>query len=504
MKTSAAATHGYGLLLPGIVIAGWLMAAGTADAQWSENFDTYAAGSQVAGQGEWQGWDGAAAAGALVSSAQAFSSPRSIAITGGSDLVHRYSGYTSGRWVFSTRQYIPSSLTSGTSYFILLNTYNNGGPYNWSIQTAFDLSAGTLLEEQGTSQVRPIVRNQWVELKYYIDLTANTVSCYYNGAFFSSHRWQNAGANAIGAVDLFANNVGPVYYDDISLAPLADLNLTLETQTLVEDSKPSGTPHGGFNRGAAWLASSTDTNTAPVTRQGVMQFTSTERDQIVVPWDADFNTTQGAVTFWIRSAGITYGGNEGAMIIDHRHSMGDVIVQDDTGVIFWQPNGLYNAHSTRTVSDGNWHHVAYIFNQAQGATVSVYIDGTLDTVAPANRDAWTWSERQIEIGLSWDPWWRVFNGELDDIRFYKRQLSPSEILLIYGGESDSTLVGASDLAGRYNFDRPPTGMRLVLTWPFGALESAPGIAGPWSTVTGAVSPYQVPDPTGNTFYRLRL
>lgn len=500
MKTSSGVTRGRSKALVGGLAACWLIAASTAEAQWFENFDSYSAGSQVAGQGGWQGWDNSAAAGALVSSGVAFSSPNSIEIKGATDLVHRYSGYTSGQWIYKTRQYIPGSLTTGTTYFILLNTYNDAGPYNWSIQTSFNLQTGILTEDMGTApNTAAIVRDQWVELAYHIDLTANVVRCYYNGVLFSTHAWQDGGANALAAVDLFANDAGAVYYDDLSIL---ELKLNLEAGVdVIKDSKPSGIPHDAQNRGAAWLALSTDTNTVPMTRQGVMEFTSTDPDQVVVPWDADFSTTQGAVTFWIRSAGVTPGGHEGAMIIDHRHTAGDVIVQDDTGVIFWQPNGLYNAHGTRTVSDGNWHHVAYVFDQALGATVSVYVDGTLDTVAPTNSQAWSWSERQLEIGLSWDPWWRAFNGELDDIRFYKRQLSDTEVQQIYAG--DSTLVGASDLAGRYNFDGPP-GLRLVLTWSIGILESAPSLDGPWSTVSGATSPYEVRDPSGSTFYRLKL
>ncbi len=270
---------------------------------------------------------------------------------------------------------------------------------------------------------------------------------------------------------------------------------------LVQDSKPSGTPHHGVNHGALWLASSTDNRPLPMTRQGLMRFTSTERNQILVPPDADFNTAQGAITFWIRSGGITPGGNEGAVIIDHRQpDAGDVIVQDDLGMIFWQPNALYSAHGARTVSDGNWHHVAYVFDQALGATTSLFVDGLLDTVSPANPIAWSWPEQQLEIGLSHDTYWRAFNGELDDIRFYRRLLSSSEVQQIYAG--DPTLVGESDLAGRYNFDGPPGGH--LLTWPRGKLESAPTVTGPWSTVVGAVSPYPLTDRVGSGFYRLRL
>ena len=78
---------------------------------WSDNFDSYATGSQLHGQGGWKGWDNNPAAGALTSSAQARSAPNSAAIVGASDLVHQYSGYTSGQWVYTAWQYVPTNFT---------------------------------------------------------------------------------------------------------------------------------------------------------------------------------------------------------------------------------------------------------------------------------------------------------------------------------------------------------------------------------------------------------
>ena len=78
---------------------------------WSDNFDSYATGSQLIGQGGWEGWDNNPAAGALTSSAQALSAPNSAAIVGATDLVHQYSGYTSGQWVYTARQFIPAGFT---------------------------------------------------------------------------------------------------------------------------------------------------------------------------------------------------------------------------------------------------------------------------------------------------------------------------------------------------------------------------------------------------------
>ena len=114
---------------------------------WSDNFDSYATGSQLHGQGGWKGWDNNPAAGALTSSAQARSAPNSAAIVGASDLVHEYSGYTSGQWVYTAWQYVPTNFT-GQSYFILLNTYNDAGTTQLVDPTLFRCVSGSGLRRR--------------------------------------------------------------------------------------------------------------------------------------------------------------------------------------------------------------------------------------------------------------------------------------------------------------------------------------------------------------------
>lgn len=203
---------------------------------WSDNFDSYATGSQMHGQGGWKGWDNSPAAGALTSSVQARSAPNSVDILGASDLVHEYSGYTSGSWVYKAWQYVPSN-SAGQTYFILLNTYNDSGSYNWSTQVCFDVTAGMVYDTTGatctgTSSL-PIVYNQWVEIRVEIDLTADTQMVYYNNQLLFQDTWtghvSGSGALNIGAVDLFANGADTVFYDDISLMPPSPTAVTLSS-----------------------------------------------------------------------------------------------------------------------------------------------------------------------------------------------------------------------------------------------------------------------------------
>lgn len=77
---------------------------------WSEDFDSYEDGSSMHGQGGWKGWYNDSSYTANVTSAKSRSSPHSVDIVNDSDLVHEYSGYTSGEYVYIAWMYIPENL----------------------------------------------------------------------------------------------------------------------------------------------------------------------------------------------------------------------------------------------------------------------------------------------------------------------------------------------------------------------------------------------------------
>jgi len=187
-----------------------------------DDFESYTAGSNLHGQGDWSGWAGDPSAGAVVSSAFSFSPTRSVNITGASDLVHTFSGATNGQWVFKAMQYVPST-SSGTNYVILLNRYHPpfaAADLNWSVQIQNNMNSGQIISDLGGGATRPMVKNQWVEIRVEINLASNTVTEFYNGQPLSTHVWQDGtGLNQLQALDLFAADSGPVYYDNVSLAP---------------------------------------------------------------------------------------------------------------------------------------------------------------------------------------------------------------------------------------------------------------------------------------------
>ena len=206
------------VLVAALALAG-LCSLASAQA-FHEDFESYASGSALHGQGGWKGWDDAPGTGAPISSKYARSGSNSVEVVGTADLVHEFE-LAGGRWEVSALQYIPAG-SAGNTYFILLNRYRDGGDgYNdWSVQLSFDLDTGIVTAEaEGGDAAAPIIYDRWVELRFLIDLAGNTCAWYYAGELIASHAWDDNAHGTLQAIDLFGNNASGVYYDDIQVVP---------------------------------------------------------------------------------------------------------------------------------------------------------------------------------------------------------------------------------------------------------------------------------------------
>ena len=187
----------------------------------TDNFDGYLLGSDLHGQGNWTGWDSNPTAGGIVSDAYAYSGTQSVNISGGSDRVDTFSGIFGGSWSFSIMQYIPT-ISTGTSFVILMNQYNDGalGAKSWSSQVEYDMALG---EVRSGGNTLTMVKGAWVESRFWINLATNTVHEYYNGELIRTGPWQDGnGLDELQAVDLYANNADPVYYDNLSVTQVPE------------------------------------------------------------------------------------------------------------------------------------------------------------------------------------------------------------------------------------------------------------------------------------------
>jgi len=121
----------------------------------------------------------------------------------------------------------------------------------------------------------------------------------------------------------------------------------------------------------------------------------------------------------------------------------------DVGQLGWEvdvsPDGQVDLLSTMLVNDGQWHHVAGVFDSGQ---MILYIDGKIDALASGGSTSGTGTTRYGFIGSqseaavfdgnrSGTP--GPFDGDLDDVRIYERALSQAEIANLAGVPAGGTL-----------------------------------------------------------------
>jgi hypothetical protein len=220
-----------------LVAGAVLGCAGAAQAQFTDNFDSYTVG-ELCPQGGWQEWVGSVDVCGDVSTDFASSGANSLKIVGnvggsaglGNDTVHRFDSFSGGVWEFKIKTFVPNEAT-GSAYVILLNTYDDppGAPpadYRWSLQVRVDADTNLVTAEGGGGENTALIKGEWVELRAVIDLDNDSVDYFYNGAEFASDRsWINGisagGQPRIQAIDLYGNEppagTTGTYYDDLSL-----------------------------------------------------------------------------------------------------------------------------------------------------------------------------------------------------------------------------------------------------------------------------------------------
>ena len=248
--------------------------------------------------------------------------------------------------------------------------------------------------------------------------------------------------NLFTALVFLALNLPLVAADVLDSSLIVRLNFdAAPVGDVIVDTSPAG-GHPGTNNLATWMASEDG-------RQGVMNFDGTAPNQITVAAASPLNSPVGTIAFWMRSTNVTANPNAYAILFDRRKAGGDVIFQDPNGHLENQAKqatgGAANSQTTAAnLTDGNWHHVAYVYDQAALGTVSFYIDGLLNTTA-SNSLAWSWvSDLEVEIGASSnDTFWSGFSGFLDDFRIYNRMLSAAEIANVVGlGTTPQIIINA--------------------------------------------------------------
>jgi hypothetical protein len=174
-------------------------------------------------------------------------------------------------------------------------------------------------------------------------------------------------------------------------------------------------------------------------------------------------------------------------------SDGDVFINPQGGVGI---SGIYNGN----VGLDTWRRVAFAFDLSgpgQAPVLTKFIDG----VKVGNQ---TTGLSGPDGRFSLDPFALLFadqDGDTDDLYVSSVQFSsgrrPDAFIAALGGPSAAKIPGCIRANNQ--------GGNVVISWTGGVpLEGADNLTGPWSTVSGATSPYTVPSLGAKKFYRPKI
>jgi len=206
---------------------------------FSDNFDAYTAGQQLACQNpiDWTTWTLApcnSTEDAVVSSNFAYSGTNSTVVVQNNDLVKRFGGLTKGRHAIEFQVYIPATKAG---YFNTLAGFTPN-PFSWGMEVYFDAGgAGRLLSVPATTNFT-WTPDTWQPVKVVVDLDADMAEFHFNGTMVNSWQWTRGGSipRRLDANDFFGATANDeMYFDDYVMK--AD-SVTVD----VEDDGPQDVP----------------------------------------------------------------------------------------------------------------------------------------------------------------------------------------------------------------------------------------------------------------------
>jgi len=195
---------------------------------FSDNFDSYLAGEQLACQNptDWTTWsslpcdpveDG------YVSSNYAHSGSNSFVIVQNNDQVHEIGPYTSGKWEVNWQMYIP---TGASGYFNTLSIFA-GASSEWGMQAYLNVGgAGTLDAGGVTAATFTYPNDTWIFVQVIVDLDIDQAQFWMDGTMIYQWQWTLGALGQGGSLQLNANDffgavaTDETYYDDYQVLDL--------------------------------------------------------------------------------------------------------------------------------------------------------------------------------------------------------------------------------------------------------------------------------------------
>lgn len=182
-----------GLLAASILPFTLALATNASAQQWADDFESYAVGSSLEGQGGWENQNGVMTNLTVVSDSQALSGTKSAKVMPGASTVYPLpTAQTTGTWDLSTQIYIETGSNAST-LVRFLSTYQQSGQMEYGAWFLIDSVSGQALSFVGNPAPMfvPIPMDRWFEVRAHIDLDNDTADIYFDGALLNTMVWSN-------------------------------------------------------------------------------------------------------------------------------------------------------------------------------------------------------------------------------------------------------------------------------------------------------------------------
>lgn len=215
---------------------------------------------------------------------------------------------------------------------------------------------------------------------------------------------------------------------------------------LLDDNEPDSTvldDSCNYHDGTFYDANGpADTNDHAVDGKlgGALHFDAGDEDHIRVPSHSDFEFDEYdafSIAVWIRNDGVAPYGQDDIVAKINSVWQGYFVAIDDDDTVYFrisETEHVYfiRGYGTTDVADGEWHHVVCTYDgSASYNGMLVYVDGSEDDTdvwgdlwegSAANSEPLCFAAR-YNNGVSGC----YFNGDLDDVSIYSKELSASEV-----------------------------------------------------------------------------
>jgi hypothetical protein len=239
---------------------------------------------------------------------------------------------------------------------------------------------------------------------------------------------------------------------------------------------------------------------------GALAFDGSKSNRVEIPGGGGLSgAQQGTISMWVNWTGTQDGGfgsSFGAVLGRQQDGVFSAniinLTAADPAIAFleWRRGSGASITGTTPVGNDTWRHVAVTFTTTNS---ELYLDGVSQGVGPAGS-----LTANVTTPLAIGAWTggggSYATASIDDVAIWNRVLAPTEIQDLAAG-----FTGVLSLQSQPDCltIRPVAVNGGEIRWGSdGVLQQAPALDGPWQDVTGATSPYSIPQGAAR-FYRLR-